>query len=362
LIKPVKQYYESVDALRCIAVFSVLFSHFINQKITLHLFLGAAGVDLFFVISGFLITEILFGYKAKKRSLIANLKIFYIRRTIRIFPIYYLFLIVTFFLFRQQVSEAISWAFCYCINIYNETHSLPLIFDHLWSLSIEEQFYLCWPLIILLTPWNWELRVISSLILIGIIYRVSVNDSRYMLSAISCLDAFGIGALLAYLKRYKENLLLKILQMNWIWATIIVLWAIKIYLSFHEMDFLLKYFRLMIAILSFVLIGKAVYIGPLQNNNWWTMMMKNKWMIRLGRISYGIYMFHYLVFCYLKPIVDNAALQFLDKQPIRLISLLFFNRANGVDFILYSNVTILLASLSFKFLETPILKSKKYFK
>jgi len=118
----------------------------------------------------------------------------------------------------------------------------------------------------------------------------------------------------------------------------------------------------MIAILSFVLIGKAVYIGPLQNNNWWTMMMKNKWMIRLGRISYGIYMFHYLVFCYLKPIVDNAALQFLDKQPIRLISLLFFNRANGVDFILYSNVTILLASLSFKFLETPILKSKKYFK
>jgi peptidoglycan/LPS O-acetylase OafA/YrhL len=115
------------------------------------------GVDLFFVLSGFLITGILFDARQRPEHYFRN---FYVRRTLRIFPLYYfvlavLFLVVPRFpVFHGPTLDVLlshqGWAWLYAVNVFNALQAgwaLPYI-DHFWSLAVEEQFYLVWPLVI----------------------------------------------------------------------------------------------------------------------------------------------------------------------------------------------------------------------
>src|ERR1041384_1331779 len=149
-----------LDGLRGLAMLMVIAIH-LNL-----LGVGWVGLSSFFVLSGFLITRILFDDLEGTASLGEGLKRFYIRRTLRVFPIYYLYLFVLlalgFFVpvVHQQTSGELPYAFAYIYNLFLATdrHHGTHLLDHLWSLSVEEQFYLLWPFVVYLVgrkrlPW-----------------------------------------------------------------------------------------------------------------------------------------------------------------------------------------------------------------
>jgi len=135
----------SLDGVRAIAIILVLLGHLVKWK---HISVpiigsyGALGVQIFFVLSGFLITNLLI--QEHEESSTVNLRLFYIRRAFRIFPAALVFFAVAAVLFWQKLGNYhLLAALFYVANMDN---SRPWFFGHLWSLGIEEQFYLLWPL------------------------------------------------------------------------------------------------------------------------------------------------------------------------------------------------------------------------
>ena len=134
----------SLDGLRAISITLVILSHLVKWKhISLEVLgsYGALGVHVFFVLSGYLITNLLL--HEYERSSTISLRDFYIRRAYRIFPAAFVFLVVVIILYWQQIR----WYHAAAALLYvaNMDMARPWIFGHLWSLSIEEQFYLLWP-------------------------------------------------------------------------------------------------------------------------------------------------------------------------------------------------------------------------
>lgn len=150
-----KGYIPSLDGFRAISILLVIFGHLIiNQLLPAPLYsilkevsFGELGVRIFFVISGFLITYLLLKERSKNGGV--NLKAFYIRRLLRIFPVFYFYLgivaILNFSLGFQVPSLYFLSAALYIQN-FSPWGSSWLI-GHSWSLAVEEQFYLLWPAI-----------------------------------------------------------------------------------------------------------------------------------------------------------------------------------------------------------------------
>ena len=213
-------YNKQIDGLRFIAITGVLLQHLIPKDFELikKLPLGA-GVHLFFVISGFLITKILLSNKDKlvsKKGTTKMLRAFFYKRTLRIFPIYYGLLAFLLIIGFQNVYDVWGWVVSYSVNIY-QSLKLPYIgsFNHMWSLAVEEQFYLVWPFLLLFTPRKHTLKVIFFLIIAAILFKTTYflmygPGPAIKTLAISCGDSLGFGALVAYLQLYKPNILNKI--------------------------------------------------------------------------------------------------------------------------------------------------------
>lgn len=210
---------EGLDGLRALAVTLVLLTH------GAVLAMGWIGVQLFFVLSGFLITRVLLADRAATQGVGAYLGRFYTRRVLRIFPIYYAYLLLlsgAMLLVPQlaKLREHLAPAFLYVYNLYGAIeypqHSRMLV--HLWSLSVEEQFYLLWPLAIALISARRQRSLAIALIVAAPILRWAVaywwplggllnapaSQAIYSLTT-SHLDAFAWGALLNFI-RYRPRL------------------------------------------------------------------------------------------------------------------------------------------------------------
>jgi peptidoglycan/LPS O-acetylase OafA/YrhL len=199
------KYMIQLDSLRTIAVFTVIASHY-APNYTNHFAWGYAAVFLFFVLSGFLITGILLRARDKdencQTSKFASLKRFYFRRTLRIFPLYYAIVLFCLFLL-PTVRETWLWHMLYAVNfkiaLNGDSIGLTTPF---WSLGVEEQFYLIWPIIILFMPHKWLYPLFITLIAAGpvsrLIFVINGFDSVvFAYLPTSCLDALGLGSLLA---------------------------------------------------------------------------------------------------------------------------------------------------------------------
>ncbi len=183
------QYVAELDTLRAIAIFSVLFCHYLpDNSILNRLQMGLQeghtfGVPLFFALSGFLITRILVQSRGTVDAGLTNsghsLLIFYARRVLRIFPIYYATLFVGVAFNFKNVHAALPWHLAYLSNFYYLRRSAwdwgpAVVF---WTLAVEEQFYLIWPLIFLLVPTRRLPAITLATAMIGGVFTTWTSDS-----------------------------------------------------------------------------------------------------------------------------------------------------------------------------------------
>ena len=297
-------YVPGIDSLRFMAVFVVLIAHWLHAYGNINeLPIGSLGVDLFFVISGFLITRILLRYrdKSNEEGLPSGraVRIFLVRRVLRIFPAYYTIVLITALFNKGLIREAFPWNMSYLTNFFLIDHGeWPRTFGHFWSLAVEEQFYLVWPFLILFLPRKWLAPVLTALVFAAPLTRyVLLEQTGSFLAAkvhtLSCLDALGLGGLMAVMAIDYTRSFDRLIKQRWIGPTVLILALGLIVVPYLQERFELYYvtLRLMAScvfcwVLMQVVYGKA---------GWWTRILENRFLVMGGKLSYSAYLLHNFV-------------------------------------------------------------------
>ena len=196
-------YIHQLDSLRAIAAFMVILVHFCNELNIADLDFGKYGVDIFFAISGYLITAILLRQKETYFSVWKKIGCFLTKRVLRLFPLYYA--VIIFFSISALIgfyvgpTEPWIYYYTYTINIHFFNVGMPGTFiNHFWTLAVEEQFYLIWPLIIFGVAYRYIKHIIVALIMGTLIFNyIDLPNARWL--TIAHFDTLGGGALIAYL-------------------------------------------------------------------------------------------------------------------------------------------------------------------
>jgi peptidoglycan/LPS O-acetylase OafA/YrhL len=344
-----KNYIIGLNGIRAIAVFFVIISHRFPEDHILRTFpLGQYGVDVFFVLSGFLISRGLFNQLITKnvsvKSSFEILKIFFINRALRIFPIYYLlllFLYLTKGIIGNNFGENISWYLFYCANylMYSQDKWYgPLA--HLWSLSVEEQFYIFFPILLLFVFRNRVLLFLTILVTIGTFYPFFLSGMKSILT-LSCINAFGIGGLFAYVEIYKPHFIQRFYKYT-LFLSLPILFLIIIHNLYSTIPFFSE--RLAVSIFAIYIITLC-YLKP--NSFVVDKILNNKFLNFVGIISYGIYLYHNIV-----PKYWNYILLKVNINP-------YHGQFSYVEFFLQTTFIIILSYFSWILLEKPILKFKR---
>lgn len=351
------QHSVQLDGLRFFAVFAVMFAHWLQWDLPNHPEIMKIpfvhGVLLFFVLSGFLITRIILKHKAANAGVPGFrgrfLKNFYIRRALRIFPIYYGLIILLLVINFDKIAEYAPWLFTYTINIY-QTIKCDYIgpFNHLWSLSVEEQFYLLWPLLLLLVPQRRVLLFIFSVIAISIASKVwffgfTENWIGGGIFTLSGMHALAIGALLAWLMAVNHPLLRKLDNPLWLYVTAVLYVLAIIFLRDSIVWYKELFDDLLFALLSALVINRAAAGGFRFGAKW---VLENPVIAYGGKISYGMYLYHLFIpslFYYYAP---KIGLGISNKYTF---------------FVALCCITFVLAHFSWVLIEKPLNGLKKYF-
>jgi peptidoglycan/LPS O-acetylase OafA/YrhL len=365
-------YFPNLDGLRFIAAALVILSHVEQFKKEFNLpniwsnefihNMGGLGVYLFFTLSGFLITFLLL--KEKEVTGTISIKQFYIRRILRIWPLYFLTVMLGFFVLPHlPIFQIPNWKEGLATNFWEKFLLFFFFFSNLalvmfyppvssisqnWSVSTEEQFYLLWPqlikkttkyihLFILVVVIYWLLRF--GLIMFqyyggaaGKLEAVSIFNYFLFKFCISCMAIGGFGAwLVMYGKPKWKNLLFdrKV-------EVIAILAAVLMIFVGHKIHKLVK-FEVFSVLFMVVIINAACNPKSLLN-------LEHKVFRYLGKVSYGLYMFHPI----LLPLIINL-----------LLSLNIYN--NLLLYVLTFAVTILVSGLSYEYFEKRALVYKDKF-
>jgi peptidoglycan/LPS O-acetylase OafA/YrhL len=304
LIEPIR--ILSLDGVRGIAIFGVLVCHGLSpirtesgwaHALKALFSFGTFGVDLFFVLSGFLITRILL----KNHGAGNLLKVFWIRRIARIMPLYVAFLAIMYAIcvcfIPENMPAVPGWAYLlYLQNFFLASGASPshFGFDITWSLVIEEHFYLIFPFLIAFTPQKLHLRIILAACCIGLPMRLLVHpwlESHFHLFQLNSLfltgriDELSGGALLAYLIHMGEPLSRRLFSP----ASSVAAWAlIGALYAFKTGDHFIT------------AVAGVLTIGTLIGGNWsvYAEFFEKDALRFFGRISYALYLFHSPFFWY----------------------------------------------------------------
>jgi peptidoglycan/LPS O-acetylase OafA/YrhL len=355
-------YLKQLDGLRFIAVSMVLIDHWSGDALGFPI--SYLGVCMFFVLSGFLITRILLQAKQKdetlQRSHGFSLKRFFIRRTVRIFPIYYLTIFLLFLLNEPPIREKIWWYLTYSTNIYIAIKQTWLgSSDHLWSLAVEEQFYLFFPFIVFFSPTRYLTKFLYGFITLSVLLRLFffLNGTEWMTPYVlmpTCLDAFGIGGLLAYFF-FNKNEHVKAFITNKTYLIIslvlyvgIVIWG-KEFSEGHNIINIV-FLRFFESVFSLFMVGNAAYgfSGVTKS------ILENSISVYLGRISYGIYIYHKFIFNVYHSSPSHPIVRVLNKLPVIAENL-------PLKIIFLYLITIAVSTVSWFLIEKPINKWKDNF-
>lgn len=338
-----QEYFKQLDALRFYSVFTVILSHFFVFPLDSFNFFSLMykylpGVPIFFCISGFLITLILL--KARKKSSTKKIiKNFYIRRFFRIFPIYYLTIITLFIVnYGGSYRHDFIWDFFYLSNVHMSLYGDfgRFIAPHFWSLSVEEQFYLFWPVLLLLSNNKTYLYCVSSITpllgLLGFLYfKLSFGSSI----TIAPLIYLGSGTMLAVLWIYNKQTLVSIEKYL---GGIILIFILFIFLHSYLKWFIPEPYVLVLKVLLIPIIVLKFSLGI--KNIMLQKIIEFPFIIYLGKISYGLYIFHLFAIIPATFIKKILYLEILDNAWFMMCFKIL--------------ITILIASLSWKLIEKPI--------
>jgi len=264
------------------------------------------GVPIFFVLSGFLISRILL--KSKKE--VGFFKNFYIKRSLRIFPLYYLVCIVIIFVlpyfFNNTTSPTINEFWPNLIYVQNIFISLHIPYqgpNHFWSLAVEEHFYLIWPIIIYYLDIKKIKYLIVAVLIIQPMLRILLikqNVDIYYLT-FTRLDELLYGCLLAIYELENKKISKKELSIAFVLSIVFVVLFSLVTGSSNIVIQGLKYS--FFGYLFFVLVG-FVALNKCKN----LFFLKSKILSYTGKISYGLYMFHPFVFFYYFYIIHQVIL------------------------------------------------------
>jgi peptidoglycan/LPS O-acetylase OafA/YrhL len=353
---PGGQHMPQLDGLRTLAVAAVIWSHWLPDC-QFGFEWGVMGVNLFFVLSGFLITGILLDSRAGAVGTGGRwfaIRQFYTRRVLRIFPLFYMTLALLVLVNVRPVRETLAWHVCYLSNVYFFRQGTWVgQISHFWSLAVEEQFYLVWPYLMLFLPIRWLRPVVLGLIVLAPIYRVvmGVVDPENRLAfvlTIGCLDALGIGALLAYLARSGGGSQWRAGGVaRWLlWIGLSGAAAVEVLDRLHVAPGALLALRQSFLDMIF---GWVILSGARGFQGWFGRFLQWPPMAYLGKISYGLYVFHNLTVYGLVFAVKNlhAAEVILTVPWVRCLGLLV--------------LTISAAAVSWHFFEKPLNDLKRYF-
>ena len=366
-----KIYFEQLNGIRFIAVFLVLLDHWLIP-INPFSFLGHLGVVIFFVLSGFLITRILFqnadDSRINKSSIAVKIIRFIYRRSLRIFPIYFLLLLVGAIFSLSNFYEFWPFLIFYIPNFYIILHGTWLgIWDHLWSLAVEEQYYIVFPyFIFMLNPKRYPWLLLSML-LVGIVTRFGfyslashdIKENNWMwwyVNPLSAIDCFGLGGVLAYLYHYKHDYFQAIRYLNLGLLISAICFVLVVYLSSitlyaHDNIWSIVFERLLGALFAFFLIALCLRKEP-----WFlSSFLQVKFIAYMGQISYGIYLYHNLVMNYYHDEGNTIWYYLKSYLPNFHLELVNFT---CLKFLLSFIILICLASLSWFVIEKPINKYK----
>lgn len=371
-------YVKEIDALRAFAAFAVILQHCSLLPF------GWMGVWLFFVISGFAITSSLSNSILKATISSRPVLNFFLRRSIRIWPVYFLYLalcapfLITLGDTRVFSNYLYLGTFVFNLRMIGEQawSAFPVdgILGHLWTISVEEQFYVLFPfLFVFLRPVRFK-QVLLALVVFGPLIRYLVSlllssleltdghraFSIYALS-FTHFDAFAMGALIALNRNFFERNLTVARQIFGLGLVVAAIYcAVYVALNFTNGARGTDLFRNVISGIMWgqgreVFVYSAVTITAsglitliLAREKTMLCICNIPYLQHLGRISYGIYLYHALVL-------------FLVSQ---LLATLGFGDSileNILRFLIVAVLTVCVAQISFKYFEKPILKLRKHF-
>lgn len=332
----------SLDGLRAIAVFSVVFYHFGLPYIN-----GGLGVLIFFVISGFLITWLLL--KEEQRWGDVSLKLFYLRRTLRIFPAFYAYWALVVIGLGMILGKRIDWpqavaSFFYVGNYYQALFGDPNTgLSHTWSLAIEEQFYLLWPLLFIASRnEKGRIRLLVTAILSVWVYRAVLRlvfnvHQGYIYEALDTrADHLLIGCLLATLLFHGRAVSLWNAltgRVGYLWVTLSLLGASSIASSIAGV-----LYRDIVGFIVDPLLTSVLIVQALAFSGSTASWMSWSWVAFPGRISYSIYLYQQIVL-----------------DPVKK---LFAGFPMLVQLVMSILCVVAVAALSYYVIETPFLRLK----
>jgi peptidoglycan/LPS O-acetylase OafA/YrhL len=342
-----RSHLPALDAVRGIAAILVVCAHIVGP-----LELGGMAVQVFFVLSGFLITWLLLLELGATGGIC--LKDFYARRTLRIFPAFYAFWIICIVAAWLR-SAPINWpeamsAFFYMGDYYTALHPSHAhqMMGITWSLGVEEKFYLLWPTVFLLFRKNLKKLLYVVIAMVGALcfYRAAVYyyflwpvdylkyafDSRFADILVGCgfAIALKLGKVEPLLRAAERVKILPVV------AASFLLWLV-----FRESVMPEDWFYLFAMPLSSVVVGvmllQAVFLGSLRGHSW----LEHPMLRYLGRISYSLYLYHVVVIASIEHYLPQVRQRW--TAPLMLV------------------LSLAAASASYWLVETPFLRLKRRF-
>jgi peptidoglycan/LPS O-acetylase OafA/YrhL len=319
-----KPFFPNLDGLRFIAFLGVFLSHsfyadsadiksnraVIWLKEICHT--GIVGVHLFFVLSGFLITYLMLD--ERRRNGFINIKAFYVRRTLRIWPLYFVIVFLGLFIIpylMNQVGEPyheqtkFTWYLFFVNNLY-PVYPATAVLGVLWSIAVEEQFYLVWPWLITLVKPNRYVALFICLLIVSVIVRVF--NLFYYEHTLYNISDLVLGSWLAWIAFNGHPLITKLTLLPKRNIVIIYIFGLLILFTntYWNVGGIQPFIRLITDCFFTFIIAEQVY-----SRNSWYKISTNRFATFWGKYTYGLYMTHfvaiYLVhFLFKKLMIENV--------------------------------------------------------
>lgn len=360
-------YFENLDALRFLAAMAVLFHHIsihllttgsslvrrLQTMLSLNFNAGFVGVSFFFVLSGFLITYLML-YERERSGRFSVLH-FYVRRFLRIWPLYYMSVFVGFVVFPffsslfgfQTEIGASPWMYSMFLANFDNIQS-PQIGNRIlgvqWSVAIEEQFYLVWPLIFAFMRKRYFFLVLCLMLVASNVFQKIFFYQEHLahFHTLTALNELTVGGFLAVMAFHYKFILINIFGYL-TKKTTLSLYVLGLFFLFFKFNILqfssLSYLYRFLASLFFGFVILEQTYSP----NSFLKFGRIPFMTQMGRLSYGIYLLHMI------PLVAILHLRHVLRLPLL------------VEVGLVIGLAIGLSILSFSFFERPFLALKKQF-